>query len=113
MKVYGAASRPIVVRSFVGRILSQTFRLIMPGESDEVSGPNLPKLGLNPYDLPGQLVVRDIGFVQTDCGDCSPLLLIRSGQPALYSRPFGYCPYFNLNEGVLVSFHDESELIGL
>ncbi len=113
MKVYGAASRPIVVRSYVGRVLSQAVRLIMPGESDEVPGPNLPKLGLNPYDLPGFLVVRDIGFVQTDCGDCSDFLLLRPGQPSVYSRPFGYCPYFNLKEGVLVSFHDESELIGL
>lgn len=113
MKVVNAASRPLTLRGFVGQILSPNFRLIFPKESEDVTGPDLPNFGLKPYNLPGLLVVRDIGFVQTDLKDNCELALVEAGKVTVYKRPFGICPYFGVNEGVIISFHHESHLIGL
>lgn len=109
MRVHNAASFPIVARGFVGNILTNSFRLIMKGEMEEVLGPDFPKFGLLPYNLPGVLVVRDIGFVQIDCTETMPLLLLRRDERAVFSRIGNQ----GVQEGVCVACYDQAHLLGI
>jgi hypothetical protein len=111
MKVVNTDREPVYACGFVGTNFSDERRLIFYDESEIVLGPNLPRLGLQPYGLPGMLIVRGLGHVQLDCGDTSPFVMLDRGKVAVYQRPFGSANRFGIKEGVVVSHFKETHLI--
>ncbi len=116
MKVYNAAQRPIVVRSFAARQMSEPGKLILipQGESHNVYGPALPEFGLcGPYLLIGDLLVRDWGPLRIipDENNKVEEIFLNPGSYGTYKQSFALKQ--NLFEGVFVAFFNESMLVGM
>lgn len=114
MKIWNAASKPVVIRTFAGDKISgpNQFVMIDPGRAEIMYGPALPEFGLKgPYMLIGDVMVRDWGRLNIEPSEDMPSLVLRPGKSEIFKKPFvlNHLKF----EGFFACYYDETHLIGL
>ena len=116
MRIYNAASLPIVVRTFAAGIITEPDKLVMihSGEFADVFGPHLPQYDPGaPYLLIGDALVRDWGQYKIIPPDDAkiPEMVLRPKARGMYKKAFAFDS--RQFEGFMACFYDEIQLIGL